>query len=412
MSKYDWSTTAADNDDADSGINWTEGQPPSSVNGSARQMMAEEAKWLADTQKAITSTGSSNAYAVTTSHSLSAYPDGFQVYVLPNHDSTGAATIDVDGVGAKALRAVSGEALPSGAIKTNRPFTARYRTASDEFLIDVGVSTSFSGILSHESGGLEADVSAYEGMIAVLSGATEEVALRAPSGSLAPHMQLKVYNNATNPAYQVDITADEVLLYDSSNREHVASAVSETADITASGVNGLDAGSEANSTGYYIFVIYNGTDVNCLLSTSRTAPTMPSGYTYKALVGWVFNDSGGDFLSFVQNGKLVAHEAVVVLSGATNASLASFSVDLPENATCAQFYFNFQTNTTNNRTFNVQPQSSGTNGAFVGGGNSPSATARTYGGFWITLDSTTQAYYANGSVGTNLTLYHVGFLFE
>ena len=36
----DWSTTAADNDDADSNINWLEGQAPSTVNGSARAMMA------------------------------------------------------------------------------------------------------------------------------------------------------------------------------------------------------------------------------------------------------------------------------------------------------------------------------------------------------------------------------------
>lgn len=35
-----WSTTAADNDDADSNINWLEGQLPSTVNNSARAMMA------------------------------------------------------------------------------------------------------------------------------------------------------------------------------------------------------------------------------------------------------------------------------------------------------------------------------------------------------------------------------------
>lgn len=40
MALKDWSTTAADNDDADAGINWAEGQAPSTVNGSAREMMA------------------------------------------------------------------------------------------------------------------------------------------------------------------------------------------------------------------------------------------------------------------------------------------------------------------------------------------------------------------------------------
>lgn len=40
-----WSTTAADNDDADSAINWLEGQLPSTVNGSARAMMALIRAW-------------------------------------------------------------------------------------------------------------------------------------------------------------------------------------------------------------------------------------------------------------------------------------------------------------------------------------------------------------------------------
>lgn len=40
MAFKDWSTTAANNDDADADINWAEGQAPSSVNGSARAMMA------------------------------------------------------------------------------------------------------------------------------------------------------------------------------------------------------------------------------------------------------------------------------------------------------------------------------------------------------------------------------------
>lgn len=40
-----WSTTAADNDDADSAINWLEGQLPNTVNGSARAMMAIIRAW-------------------------------------------------------------------------------------------------------------------------------------------------------------------------------------------------------------------------------------------------------------------------------------------------------------------------------------------------------------------------------
>ena len=102
-------------------------------------MMARIAAWLTDTTQAITTGGSSNAYTATTSQSPATLPDGFTVYLLPNHDNTGAATLNVDSLGAKDLRITSGTALEAGAITTNAPFLARYRSASDEFLIDNGV---------------------------------------------------------------------------------------------------------------------------------------------------------------------------------------------------------------------------------------------------------------------------------
>jgi hypothetical protein len=43
-----WSTTASNNDDADTDINWAEGQAPSTVNDSARAMMAAVAVFLRD----------------------------------------------------------------------------------------------------------------------------------------------------------------------------------------------------------------------------------------------------------------------------------------------------------------------------------------------------------------------------
>lgn len=46
MAFSQWSTTAADNDDAATGINWAEGQLPSTINNSARQMMADLATAL------------------------------------------------------------------------------------------------------------------------------------------------------------------------------------------------------------------------------------------------------------------------------------------------------------------------------------------------------------------------------
>jgi hypothetical protein len=47
MPLYQWSTTPNNNANASTGVNWAEGQLPSTVNNSARQMMADVAQWYA-----------------------------------------------------------------------------------------------------------------------------------------------------------------------------------------------------------------------------------------------------------------------------------------------------------------------------------------------------------------------------
>ena len=49
-----------------------------------------------------------------------------------------------------------------------------------------------------------------------------------------------------------------------------------------------------------MWVIYNGTTVAGLLSTSASAPTLPSGYTYKARVGWVRTDGSSNLWRTIQ----------------------------------------------------------------------------------------------------------------
>ncbi len=128
-------------------------------------------------------------------------------------------------------------------------------------------------------------------------------------------------------ATQVIITADELILEDTSNVIYIASSVNVTADITSSGANGLDTGSEASSTWYYAWVIYDGTTVASLLSTSATAPTMPSGYTYKALVGSVRNDASSNFIGFHQIDRTVYYNAYsAALSGGSVTTMTSVSL--------------------------------------------------------------------------------------
>ena len=60
MSFWKWSRTAASNATADGSINWAEGQAPSTVNDSARAMMAAASKYRDDVAGAIATAGSAS----------------------------------------------------------------------------------------------------------------------------------------------------------------------------------------------------------------------------------------------------------------------------------------------------------------------------------------------------------------
>src|SRR5215467_3713071 len=106
MSFWKWSRTAANNATADGSINWAEGQAPSTVNDSARAMMAAAAKYRDDIAGAIVTAGTSTAYAVTSYQVFDtlAHLDGAMIAFTPHTTSGATVTLNVDGLGAKPLR--------------------------------------------------------------------------------------------------------------------------------------------------------------------------------------------------------------------------------------------------------------------------------------------------------------------
>lgn len=131
-----------------------------------------------------------------------------------------------------------------------------------------------------------------------------------------------IVKTGTDTDHDIDIDADEIILQNTGGDSYRATSVNLTmaGDATV-GINALDAGSLANNTWYYLWVIYNGTTVASLGSTSSTAPTMPSGYTYKALVGAMTTDGSANFLGFYQQDNCVEYSAVQTIK--SDASFAS-----------------------------------------------------------------------------------------
>jgi len=162
---------------------------------------------------------------------------------------------------------------------------------------------------------------------------TAIVAPAATSGQLLGAFR-NLQLSATGLSANVTVTVDEIVVEDSSNVYKTLRTVSLTIAGTTTGANALDTGTIATSTWYSVWVIYNGTTTAGLLSTSATSPTMPSGYTYKARIGWIRTDSTANKypLGFTQYGRKVQYRVGAgtnVTAYPTMASGSQGSVNTP-----------------------------------------------------------------------------------
>lgn len=134
---HTWSQTGATNSTADSNINWAEGQAPSSVNDSARNEMAVLAKWRDDNNGSLATAGTSTAYTLTTNTVFTslALMDNQTIAFTMNATSGATPTLNVDGLGAKVLRNVTGVALPTGALLSGSVWHATYDNSAGEWIL-------------------------------------------------------------------------------------------------------------------------------------------------------------------------------------------------------------------------------------------------------------------------------------
>jgi microcystin-dependent protein len=126
-----WSRTAASNATADPSVNWAEGQAPSSVNDSARAMMASLAGYRDDISGAIVTGGTSTAYTISSYQVFSSLANmANQIVAFTPHATNGATvTLNVDGLGAKPLRSSTGVELVAGVLVAGTPYTALYNNS-------------------------------------------------------------------------------------------------------------------------------------------------------------------------------------------------------------------------------------------------------------------------------------------
>ena len=129
----------------------------------------------------------------------------------------------------------------------------------------------------------------------------------------------------TAASLTVTVTSNYVALFNGTSF-YTAAAPSLTIAANTTGANGLDTGSLATNW-YSVWVIYNPTTTTVagLLSLSATAPTLPSGYTFKARVGWVRAASGSALVSTYQYGSNAFYRSAVSL-GSSSGTISTSTV--------------------------------------------------------------------------------------
>lgn len=160
MTFFKWSRTAAGNSGADSTINYAEGQSPGSLNDSARAAMAASAKFRDDISGALVTGGMSTAYTLTSYQVFDSLlnMDGKMIAFTPHATNTAGSpnvTLNVDGLGAKTIRADPNSELVAGVLVAGTPYTAVYSNSTGIFYlrgfygnpynIPIGASVDFWG---------------------------------------------------------------------------------------------------------------------------------------------------------------------------------------------------------------------------------------------------------------------------
>lgn len=131
---YDWSTTPANNASSDAAITWAEGQAPSTVNNSSRQVMGRVAEIVGDLGGALSAGGTADGLTVSAHSQFTVYANGLVLSFRATANNTGPATLSVNAIGAKSIRKrdVTGDVpLAAGDMRSGLIYTVQYSTLAN-----------------------------------------------------------------------------------------------------------------------------------------------------------------------------------------------------------------------------------------------------------------------------------------
>lgn len=128
-----------------------------------------------------------NAYAVTMNAAIVSYTDGFMVRMRPTRANTGACSINVNGLGAIAIKRDNGTDMLAGDIGIDMPVSLTYVAASNTFVSGVVVKSQVAQVAAQSA----AAVSSATTAAGAASAATEAAALAVARSSMAATVGLR-----------------------------------------------------------------------------------------------------------------------------------------------------------------------------------------------------------------------------
>lgn len=272
----------------------------------------------------------------TLSPAITAYAAGQKFSFVSAGANTGAATININSLGAKSITKLGTTALAAGDI----PSGALVEIGYDGTRFQLGniVANTVANLSGGSAGTIPYQSAA--GTTAMLAAGTAGQALLA-TGASAPIMGIPVLRgyidglilstagSSTTMSISAGVAADSTNVFVMSG-----SAISKTTSAWAVGTGngGIDTGSIAANTWYYFYLIRRPDTgvVDVVFSASASSPTLPTNYTQYRYIGAAQTNGSSQWIKFIQYGDRFYWDApvldVAAVAAGTSAVTRTLSV--------------------------------------------------------------------------------------
>lgn len=207
-----YSTTAANNTSAPPN-GAPEGWAPSDVNNTVRQIMADIAvEAQKNAVKVLASVAGTDTITGTMTPDLTAYSAGMLVVLTPANTNTGAATLNIDTLGALDIFRYGGEALHAGDLVAGVPAYLLLDSGSDDFYLLNPQNTGFRNLPQNNQNGNYTLVISDAGKHIKQDGNASTTTIPANASVAYPLGTAVTFINAAAGNISIAITSDSMYL--------------------------------------------------------------------------------------------------------------------------------------------------------------------------------------------------------